>query len=820
MLRLNDLRGTVARWLGLAEITFLMMAMAPPLARASDPVVSPAISANSPATSSAASSPAAGAAASADNDETLFLDVEVNGRFIGKIGEFTLRHGKLLARPDELRDLGFRVPVSRASKTGGLIAVSDLPGLTAILDEKNQLLRVTASDMALVPTLLLPNGREPAGARRVIESGTGVTLNYDTVGTFTRGQKGGSGSMEMRAFSPRGILSSEWLAYAGATSSASGLNTAIRLDSAYTFADVNTLRRYSVGDFITGGLAWTRPVHLEGVQINSDFSMRPDLVTFPMPSITGSAAVPSTVNILADGNLAISSQIAPGPFEIPQLPVVEGAGTISMTVTNALGQQVTLNQPFYASSAMLAPGLQTFAMQSGLARRDWGSASNDYGKMVGAAIYRRGLTRTFTVEGSFEDTPGAFMAGVGGVAQIDNLGVVNFAVAPSFGSGQAGAQFSAGAQRIGRVFSLGASAIMADRNYRDVASMNGGGVPRKQLSAFAGLSLRHFGSGGLAYAAVNQDASPHPLPIEFAPAQHSQVVSANYSLQIHHTFLSVTEFHDLVNKGSSGLQIGLTIPFGKRNSVTASGQSDGSAQVEVQQPAPMIGDWGYQAYLSAGNATHVFAQTQYKSPVGLFAAGIDNDDGVTTLRLESQGAFSLVDRALFPSNTIYDSFAIVDTNPVPHVHVLEENREVGSTNSSGRLLVPDMRAFDLNHIAIEPTDIPPEATINTATRELRPQDRSGVVVKFPIKFSHGALLRLVDEAGIAVPLGSTATLRATGVVVPVGYDGDAYVEDLNPHNQIAIEFPDGRRCFAAFAYKPVAGDIPSIGPLRCLEKKP
>ncbi|HUD21277.1 MAG TPA: fimbria/pilus outer membrane usher protein, partial [Acidobacteriaceae bacterium] len=815
MLRRHDRGSTAARGLAYAEIVFLVMAILPQLAGASDPVVAPTTpAATGPATGSATSA-ASSSAAAADSDETLLLDVQINGHFIGKIGEFTLRHGKLLARPDDLRDLGFRVPVSRASETGGLVSLSDLPGLTWILDQKNQVLQVTASDSALLPTLLQPIGGEGAGGRRVIESGTGVTLNYDTVGTFSGGQKGGTGSMEMRAFSPRGIVSSEWLVYAGATPSASGKTAAIRLDSAYTFADVNTLRRYSLGDFITGGLAWTRPVRLEGAQIYSDFSMRPDLVTFPMPSITGSTAVPSTVNVLADGNLTVSSQIAAGPFEIPQLPVVEGAGTISMTVTNALGQQVTLTQPFYASSAMLAPGLQTFAVQSGLVRRNWGSVSNDYGKMAAAAIYRRGLSARFTFESSVEDTPGAFMLGLGGVAQIGNLGVVNFAVAPSYGSMQPGVQFSVGAQRIGRVFSLGASAITADRDYRDMASVNGNGVPRKQISAFTGLSLKRFGSGGLAYAGVDQDASPTPLQQNVASPQHSQVVSANYSLQIHHVFFYATEFRDLVNKGSSGLQVGLTIPFRRRDSVSVSGASDGSGQVQVQQPAPMVGDWGYQAFLSAGDATHVFAQGQYKSPVGLFTAGVDNDSGVTTLRIESQGALSFVDRGLFPSNTIYDSFAIVDTSPVGHVHVLQENRDVGSTNSSGRLLVPDMRSFDLNHVSIEATDIPPEATINNDKRELRPQDRSGVVVKFPIRFSHGALLRLVDEAGVAVPMGSTATLRATGTVVPVGYDGDAYVEDLSPHNQLTVERMDGRRCTVAFDYKSLAGDIPSIGPLRC-----
>ncbi len=798
----------MARWLGCAEIVFIVMAAVPQLAAATGPAVS--------STAPAASAPAV----AADTDETLFLDVQVNGHFIGKIGEFTLRHGMLMARPDELRDLGFRVPVSRASKAGALIALSDLPGLAYVLDEKNQVVQVTAADSALLPTVLQPYGRGALEGRRVIESGTGMTLNYDTVGTFSGGQSGGSGSMEITAFSPRGILSSEWLGYGGATAGPSGANTAVRLDSAYTFADVNTLRRYSVGDYINGGLAWTRPIHLEGVQIVSDFSMRPDLVTFPMPSIAGSAAVPSTVNVLADGNLAVSSQVSAGPFEIPQLPVVQGAGTISMTVTDAMGHQVTLSQPFYASSTMLAPGLQTYAVQSGLVRRNWGSASYDYGKLAGAAIYRRGLTPKFTFEGSVEGTPGAFMAGAGGVVQVGNLGIVNFAIAPSVGSGQAGVQFSAGAQRIGRVFSLGGAAIMADRNYRDVASMNGSGVPRKQLSAFTGLSPRRFGSGGLAYAAVDMDASPTPLQSNFASAQHSQVVSANYSLQIHHAYVYATEFRDLVNKGASGLQVGLTIPFGKRNSITASGSSNGSAQIQVQQPAPMIGDWGYQAFLSVDGTTHLFAQVQHKSPVGLFTAGVDNDDGLTTVRLESQGAVSLVDHGLFPSNTIYDSFAIVDTNPVAHVHVLQENRDVGTTDSSGRLLVPDMRSFDLNRIAIEPTDIPPEATIDTATRELRPQDRSGVVVRFPIKFSHGALLKLADASGVAVPLGSTATLRATGTVVPVGYDGDAYVEDLSPHNELLIEFPDGRRCTAAFDYKSIAGDIPLIGPLRCVEKKP
>jgi outer membrane usher protein len=325
---------------------------------------------------------------------------------------------------------------------------------------------------------------------------------------------------------------------------------------------------------------------------------------------------------------------------------------------------------------------------------------------------------------------------------------------------------------------------------------------------------------GVAYASIDRDVSTNPDELSITSTQRAHILSASYSVQVHHMSIYATEFRDLANQGSGGLQVGLTIPFGRNSSVGVSGGSDGSGQVQVQRPAPRIGDWGYQAYVSAGDTQHEFIQGQYKSHFALATAGVDINGGETTLRLESQGALSLVDGGLFPSNTIYDSFAIVDTGPMAHVHVLQENCDIGRTNSAGRLLVPDMRSFDLNHLAIEPTDIPPDATIDVTTREVRPQDRSGVVIRFPVKISRGALLQLVDEAGMSVPVGSTAKLRATGVTVPIGYEGDAYVQDLNPHNEIDVERPDGRRCSVAFNYQPMHGEIPSIGPLRCLEQRP
>ncbi len=749
-------------------------------------------------------------------DEPLLLDVHVNGQSIAKIGEFMLRDGELMTRRHELLELGFRDQPTSDPSMDAWISFSYIRGLTWRIDQATQTLFVTTGNDRLASTVLQVERTNGLPGR--VESGTGLTLNYDLVSTFAHHLRSVDGSMDMRAFSPWGVFSNGLLTHAASSAGSQRTGTVIRLDSAYSFADVSTLRRYSAGDFITGGLGWTRPVRLGGLQLRSDFSMRPDLITFPLPVVSGAAAVPSTVDVLTNGTLAASGQVAGGPFAVSQLPVVTGTGNVSVVVTNALGQQVTINQPFYASSALLVPGLHTYSVQAGAVRQGWGSVSSRYGGMAGTATYRRGMTPALTVEGSAEVTASTVMAGAGGVLRVGTLGVVNLAAAGSAGRNGSGAQLTAGVQRIDRRFSIGANATTSTSNFLDVAAVNGDSVPRLRLNANTGVSLHRFGTLGAAYGSLDQDASRFTV-VAATPAQRTHILSASYSLQVHHLFFFANAFQDLTSNGSGSVQFGVTVPFGRRGSASVSADPEGGAQVQLQKSVSVVGDWGYQGYLSAGDDTHVFGQIQHKGAAGLLSAAIDRTAGVTSLRMESQGALSFADKHLFASNTVQDSFAIVDTDGMASVRVLQENRYAGTSNRSGHLLVPDLRSFDINHLSIAVENIPVDATIDHTERTVRPQDRSGVVVRFPIRISHGALLRLIDGLGHALPVGSTATLRATGVIVPVGYEGEAYVQNLALHNVVLVERPDGRRCHASFDYHPVPEQIPTIGPLFCVDSK-
>lgn len=771
-------------------------------------------------------------------DETLELAVLVNGYDIGKIGEFVQRGDVLFVRPSEMAELGFSLPAAPAG--GDLVSLSAIPGLRWRLDAPRQAVEFTAGFDLLRPVLLRPP--QTGGQAEPAESGSGATLNYDLLVSSTAGKTVGSGLLDMRAFAPWGVFSTNAIAYGGA--SPGGGSNLLRLDSSYVLSDPASMRRYRFGDAISGGLNWTRPVRLGGFQLDSDFSMRPDLITFPLPTISGAAAVPSTVDVLVGNSHLLSSQVAPGPFEIPQLPVVTGAGTVTTTVTNALGQQVRTSLPFYASADLLAPGLRSYSLEFGWVRHGWGLAGDDYGTLAASATYRRGLSDMLTGEFHAETSQDQVLGGAAILANVFNLGVVNAGIAASGGAGPGGMLFSIGAQRIGQVFSAGVSALFASRGFTDIAALSGDPFPQRQLNANFGVSLGAAGTIGLAYTGLDRRMVSEPVgfsglggyyvaglsrpggsgrtsygELPYVPPHHVHMLSASYSVQLGALSLFATGFSDLAGADGNGGMIGLTLPLGARQSASVNGGTDGRhgySEFQAVQSPVLPGDWGYQAYVSGRDPNHDFADVQYKSSFGLFSAGLDYNDRQTTWRGEAAGAVTAMDGALFASNSIYDSFAVVDTSGVPGITVREENRPVGRTDASGRILVSDLRAYEPNHISIDPTEVPVSDSLAYSARLVRPQDRSGVLVRFPIRQNRAALVVLQDALGKPMPVGSVARLAATGISVPVGYDGQAYVEDLAARaNRLEVETLDGRRCRAMFDYQSQEGTIPRIGPVSC-----
>jgi outer membrane usher protein len=781
-------------------------------------------------------------------DIDLLLAVVINGRSIDMVGEFKQHDTALFAQRRELEALGFQfkldgIPAEETTE----MPLSKLPGVSYRVDEKTQTIYFTAANTALKPTVVRPDGQVNAKDLPV-ESGLGAVVNYNTVATMQNGHTLAEGLTGVRVFSPWGVISSSFIATAGAQP---GTNPLVRLDTTYSYSDVDELRRYRAGDVINGGLAWTRPVRLGGIQITTDFSIRPDLVTFPVPTISGAVAVPSSIDVLVNGVQLLSRDVPPGPFQLNQLPVVTGAGNVSLVVRNAVGQETTQSLPVYTSNLLLARGLSSFSAEIGALRLNYGTRSDDYHVPAASISGRHGVLDWLTVEGHAEGNgSGSGYAGTvasagglagGGVAvTLGTLGVVSVAAAGSHYQGHLGQLASVSYERITTSVSLSASVQMATRRFNDIAASSGEAVPTMQTRASIGLPLRTLGSFGLTYVGIRrpaqsqqsyaayrqQTATPYGFNlVSLLPATKVSLISASYSRQIfgQRAYLYASAFHDFASSSSTGLMIGITVPLGRRSSAGVSANRNGrrsSAAFQASQSTTEIGDVGWQLQEDTGKLSRQMAVGEYRSPWGLVDAGFDRISGQTAYRATAQGALAFADGQLFASNTIDDSFAVVDTDKTPGIQVLQENRPVGRTDSSGRLLVPSLRSFDGNRLGINPADVPVDVEMGTATQLVRPQDHSGIVVRFPVRVSRGAIIRLVDAKGVSIPVSSSARLDTGTTDLPVGYDGQVYATGLAPHNSLMVTLFGGKTCKASFDYTQVGGTIPEIGPILCKDMAP
>ena len=171
-----------------------------------------------------------------------------------------------------------------------------------------------------------------------------------------------------------------------ANSTATGLTrNFLRLDTRWFYEAPNTLTTYSAGDVISGSLNWTTSIRMGGIRIRRDFQLRPDLVTQPIPQFSASAAVPSTVEVFANQTRAFSQDITGGPFNINNIPVATGPGTMYIVLRDATGKETVTEYSYYSSTNLLARGVFDYSVEAGFARQFCGLYSDSYdGNPAGA----------------------------------------------------------------------------------------------------------------------------------------------------------------------------------------------------------------------------------------------------------------------------------------------------------------------------------------------------------------------------------------------------------------------------------------------------
>jgi outer membrane usher protein len=150
--------------------------------------------------------------------------------------------------------------------------------------------------------------------------------------------------------------------------------------------------------------------------------------------------------------------------------------------------------------------------------------------------------------------------------------------------------------------------------------------------------------------------------------------------------------------------------------------------------------------------------------------------------------------------------------------VLYENQPVGVTDPKGMLLVPTLRSYERNNIAIDPSNLPVDAEVEGTSQVVAPANHGGVLVNFKVHSDTSSALVIFSNAdGGLVPPGSPGKIEGGDDFV-VGYDGLAFVKNLRSANVATIESPGGT-CRVSFNFTPRSGEQLRIGPLTCQQNR-
>ena len=583
---------------------------------------------------------------------------------------------------------------------------------------------------------------------------------------------------------------------------------------------------YRAGDTINSGLAWTRPVRIGGLQVQRNFALRPDLVTLPLPSARGSAAVPSTADIYINNIKTSSQDVGPGPYALNNLPAFSGSGMARVVLRDSSGRTTEADLPFFVAASLLAPGVFDYSLEAGLPRLSYGTSADSYVvKPVASGSLRYGVFDWLTVAGHAEGAAGLMNGSVGLVARTGSFGVASFAVAASRYGGDTGFQSYLSYETKILGFNISASSQMTFGRYDDLASVTTR-LERAPKDPFDLQSFLDLSSSVQAISKplitterapklLNRIAVGIPLPMSKtnlsagfvqstdAAGVRSDIVTATLSTGFRQATMFATAFTTVAGQKNTGMMVGMSMPLSDTvtASVAASGGSSGSS-IGVDAIKPLEekpGSFGWRVRDIEGSAGQRSGAVAYRSSFMRTEVGVSQGSKGAVATAEIEGSVATLGGGVFFANRIDDAFAVVETG-VPGIEVFHENRSAGLTDSAGRALIPRLRSYQNNKIAIDTTNLPVDADVAMTESRIAPGDRSGVRLNFAVQTNvRPAVVVFKTPGGEPLAAGSQGRVE-DGESFVIGYDGRAYIKNLSALNTVTVTTLD-RECRASFPYE-------------------
>lgn len=795
-------------------VATVLVAFAASAARAEDPFpLDPAVQAppltGAPVTTLSRTTVAGDVAVAHSADYSFFATVTVNGHERVRMVKLREIDGRLFIARVSAAAIGLEV----APGTQEFVAIDQLSGVTAKMDW--QLYKL---DLAVVgldnPDNTVDFRRSPAAHSDRLTSVTAAMLDYDMTAQAGPAGLRVAGLVNVRLARNNTALESGWTL---ATGPGGGV---VRLDTALRFNVPERALTLTLGDFVQTVALDSRAVRMGGIQVGSNYALRPEFITYPLPEFAGNLAVPQQIDLLVNDRRLTNTDLQAGGFALRNIPVSSGRGRLGAVIRDALGRERQIDLDFYSSRDLLAPGVMQWSASAGVIRRRYGCVSNDYGPLVGNVVVRRGLTPKLTLGLAAEGGNGVVNFGGNLDTTIGNLAEISLSFRASRleqgGVSRHGSAVMLNLQSNGPRLSLRLSGRFVSRGYDDLASAANDPPPVSYLAIGFDFDLRKFGAISLS-TVRERDTRPGQRLFDL---QTRSVASLGWR----RSFGALNLFAESTVRRTAGTNsfagfVGLSLPFGPRGLASGSiSHQSGSGQqlgVAFDRPAILPGDIGYSLSGERGPVDLLHGSLAYQGTWGQLVAEAEVVNGQAASRLSARGAIVLVDGALYPVKNLRGGMVLIETRGISDITLSRENQPVVISDRHSRVLMTDLIPRTAMRVGIMPGTLPRGAVADTQAELVAVPGEAVTRLDLGIRPYLPALFRLTDPRGAVFAPGTVVRTLPSGSETVVGLDGTVELNRAGDDRQLELALPDGSTCRADFADFPDQTKLTELPALRC-----
>jgi len=733
----------------------------------------------------------------------IYLNEEQKGEYFIKMTE----DRDFLIKAEDLKEIGLLDPKGKAVKIEGVsyLSLKSMAGITFSFDENKQALKIQA-----LPNLLARKIMDfsPVKSKTVDYSkDNSVFINYGLNYNAGNGLKFNS----FTATHEIGIRVGDLLFLSDSVISVGDTETKFnRLMSSITYDRRDRMDTFVLGDFSAYSGNLGSCLTLGGLSYSKNYSSDPHFIKRPVQNYQGVVTTPSEVDVYLNGVRIRSERVSSGGFDLRNIQGYSGNQDLEIVVKDAFGREKHISNPFYVFDPILAKGLHDYSYNLGFQRKNIGSDTDQYGDLTFMGFHRYGLTNNLTLglrgeaaDGLYNLSPqlslatnyGAFeLTMAGSRDKEEKTGLAGSAIyiyqGKRFNVRLGTTSYSEDYNNISNASTSNTSTSNTSTSITNSSSISILANPRLTIEGGIGYGMKSFGSLSLNYTKTTTYKNEER---QLTSLMYTKGFGKNcsLSLSLNQTIESSSE------KNSNILEffVGLTFYPWKDTIMTNTGMSGDNPQghFQIQKNAPVGEGYGYRAAVDMtqekdGLQTSFSPFFQYNGKYGIYSTELSLANGGAdinqTYQFTASGAIVYVGKTVHFTRPVNDSFALINVGQVPGVRVYHNNQELGKTDRSGNIVIPDFHSYDENQVSINDRDIPLKYALTSVNRYISPPIRSGTLVKFEAKKVQAftGLLKVVQN-GKKLPVEyQTITMKFNGKVITfqTGRDGEFFIEDAVP----------------------------------------